>query len=138
MAPSPLELEAVEEPSSGEGDVLLTIADKDDDGPSAGSLKQHPPANKLLRLAALGALVVQNSAVAITIQYSRSPRAGAVAAAPYLISSAVVSSECLKLCLSLSLLYLECRTPARFADALRRHLVDEPKEFAKLLIPAGP
>ena len=49
----------------------------------------------------------------------------------------MVSAESLKLCLSLWLLRRESGTTPRFLGALRKHLVDEPAEFAKLLIPAA-
>ena len=121
-----------------EVDIEAPAGEREGDGlidrpPSPVKGTAHTPA--WIRLSALATLIVQNSALALTMRYSRVPREAA--AVPYLITTAVVSAESLKLCLSLWLLRRESGTTPRFLGALRKHLVDEPAEFAKLLIPAA-
>ena len=117
-----------------EGDTLIAVRDEGarDTQPVVKGAA-HTPA--WVRLSALATLIVQNSTLALTMRYSRVPREAA--AVPYLITTAVVSAESLKLCLSLWLLRRESGTNPRFLGALRKNLVDEPAEFAKLLIPAA-
>lgn len=93
------------------------------------------PSNSALKYVSLAVLVVQTTTLVLILRYSRtSPTAEG--APRYISSTAIVSSETLKIFICILLIFKEEGSIRDLLDVLWEEIVQSPMETAKLLIPA--